>query len=57
MTDDKSKLPVPNEQELRKLAEELITGQNTITLATTINDFQWAAPVYYVNLGFAFYFF
>jgi hypothetical protein len=57
MTDDNLTIPVPNEQELRKLAEELIAGQNTVTLATAINDIPWAAPVYYVNLGFAFYLF
>jgi uncharacterized protein len=57
MTDDKLKLPVPNEQELRKLAEELLAGQNTVTLATAIHDIPWAAPVYYVNLALAFYFF
>jgi len=57
MTNDKLTIPVPNEQEIRKLAEELIAGQHTVTLATAIHDIPWAAPVYFVNLGFTFYFF
>ena len=57
MTNDKSTIPAPTEQELRKLAVELIAGQNTVTLATAKDGVPWAAPVYYVNLDFAFYFF
>jgi uncharacterized protein YhbP (UPF0306 family) len=57
MTNDKLTIPVPDEQGLRKLAEELIAAQNTVTLATAKDDVPWAAPVYYVNLEFIFYFF
>jgi hypothetical protein len=57
MKNENFTIPVPNEQALRKLAEELIAGQNTVTLATALSDIPWAAPVYYVNLDFAFYFF
>jgi len=44
-------------QELSTLAENLIREQNTMTLATALKETVWAAPVYYVNLGFRFYFF
>jgi hypothetical protein len=57
MRDDKLKTPVPDEQELRTLAQELLLSQNTVTLATASQDTPWAAPVYYVNLEFTFYFF
>jgi len=49
--------PPPNEKDLAKLAEELILGQTTMTLATSKDSTAWAAPVYYVNRGFRFYFF
>jgi len=49
--------PPPGQEELRKLAEELIREQNTMTLSTAIKDVAWAAPVYYANLAFTFYFF
>jgi uncharacterized protein YhbP (UPF0306 family) len=45
------------EQELRKLAEELVKDQNTMTFATASGDVAWAAPVYYSNQDFNFYFF
>jgi uncharacterized protein YhbP (UPF0306 family) len=53
----KTETPPPSQDELRKLAEELIREQNTMTLSTSINDVAWAAPVYYANLAFTFYFF
>jgi len=49
--------PPPGQQELRKLAEQLIREQNTMTLSTAVKDVAWAAPVYYANLAFTFYFF
>ena len=57
MTDEQLKIPVPDDQAIRKLAEDLIAGQNTVTLATALIDIPWAAPVYYVNIEFTFYFF
>ena len=51
------KKPPPSAQELSALAENLIRDQYTMTLATTLNTAAWAAPVYYVNMGFKFYFF
>ncbi len=53
----KTETPPPTQEELRKLAEELIKGQNTMTLSTAVKDVAWAAPVYYANLAFTFYFF
>jgi hypothetical protein len=47
----------PSNQELRRLAEEVIMEQNTMTLATALENIAWAAPVYYVNIGFNLYFF
>ena len=47
----------PTEQELKKLAEDLIRAQSTMTLATARGDVAWAAPVYYVYLNSCFYFF
>jgi len=52
-----SETPIPGQEELRKRAEELIKEQNTMTLSTAVKDVAWAAPVYYTNLGFVFYFF
>ena len=49
--------PPPSQEDLRKLAEDLIREQNTMTLSTAIKDVAWAAPVYYANLAFTFYFF
>ncbi len=57
MTNDKLKIQEPDAQGIRKLAQELIDGQNTVTLATALKDTPWAAPVYYVNIEFSFYFF
>jgi hypothetical protein len=53
----KTETPLPSQEELRKLAEELIREQNTMTLCTAFKDVAWAAPVYYANLVFTFYFF
>jgi hypothetical protein len=53
----KTETPTPTQEELRKLAEELVKGQNTMTLSTAVKDVAWAAPVYYADLGFKFYFF
>ena len=47
----------PTEQELKRLAEDLISAQSTMTLATASGDVAWAAPVYYVYLDSCFYFF
>ena len=47
----------PSDQELKRLAEDLIMGQNTMTLATAQNNTAWAAPVYYVSIEFKLYFF
>lgn len=44
-------------REWKRLAEELIRSQTTVTLATAREDVPWAAPVYYVNEGFNLYFF
>lgn len=48
---------IPNQEGIRKLAEDLINEQYTMTLSTAVKDTAWAAPVYYANLGFTFYFF
>jgi hypothetical protein len=53
----KNEAPVPSQEELRKLAEELVKAQNTMTLSTAVKDVAWAAPVYYADLAFKFYFF
>jgi uncharacterized protein YhbP (UPF0306 family) len=53
----KAETPPPSQEELRKLAEELIRDQNTMTLSTAVKDVAWAAPVYYANLALTFYFF
>lgn len=47
----------PTGDELRRLAEELIGEQNTVTLATASENIPWAAPVYYSNIGFNLYLF
>ena len=47
----------PSDQELRKLALELIEEQSTMTLATAKGDAAWSAPVYYVFFKSCFYFF
>ena len=46
-----------NRGRLRKLAENLIEEENTMTLATAQGNAAWAAPVYYVFCRSAFYFF
>lgn len=47
----------PSTAELTDRAMDLIENQNTMTLATTLKGQAWAAPVYYANLHFNFYFF
>jgi len=47
----------PDPKKLKKLAEGLIDEQNTVTLATCSEKEAWAAPVYYVFMKSAFYFF
>ena len=44
-------------QELKKRAEQMILGQNTMTIATALKDTAWAAPVYYASIKFDLYFF
>jgi uncharacterized protein YhbP (UPF0306 family) len=51
------KIPLPDESQLRAYAQELTEKECTMTLSTALRDSPWAAPVYYVNLGFHFYFF
>jgi uncharacterized protein YhbP (UPF0306 family) len=51
------KFDLLSDQELRERAEGLIAEQNTMTIATAQKDRAWAAPVYYANVGFNFYFF
>ena len=50
-------MKTPSDQELKRLAEDLIVGQNTMTLATAQYNTAWAAPVYYVSIEFKLYFF
>ncbi|MBT3259437.1 MAG: hypothetical protein HN366_23730, partial [Deltaproteobacteria bacterium] len=47
----------PDQKELKALAMGLIDEQSTVTLATCRENVAWAAPVYYVFLKSAFYFF
>lgn len=48
---------IPDADVLRERALDLILNQNTMTLATSGNEGVWAAPVYYANIDFNFYFF
>ena len=47
----------PDPKKIEKLAKGLIDEQNTLTLATCSEKKAWAAPVYYVFMKSAFYFF
>ena len=47
----------PDQKQLKTLAKGLINDQSTMTLATCKENVAWAAPVYYVFLKSAFYFF
>ena len=47
----------PDQKQLKALATDLINEQSTMTLATCSENVAWAAPVYYVFLKSAFYFF
>lgn len=49
--------PLPDQTRLRADALDLIENQYTMTLSTSLQGTPWAAPVYYVNLDFRFYFF
>ncbi|NQU13198.1 MAG: pyridoxamine 5'-phosphate oxidase family protein [Desulfobacteraceae bacterium] len=49
--------PEHNSKDLKGLAEEIINGQSTMTLATAEGDVAWAAAVYYVYVNARFYFF
>lgn len=49
--------PLPADSELIERTRDLIASQNTMTLATAMDRAAWAAPVYYANLDFNFYFF
>jgi uncharacterized protein YhbP (UPF0306 family) len=51
------KIPPPDESQLKLYALDLIEKQYTMTLSTALQGTPWAAPVYYVNLGYRFYFF
>ncbi len=53
----KGKPEDPDHRRLIKLAKNLINDQSTMTLATCKENVAWAAPVYYVFLKSAFYFF
>jgi uncharacterized protein YhbP (UPF0306 family) len=46
-----------DDQQLKRLALELINQQSTMTLATARDSVAWAAPVYYVLYKSAFFFF
>ena len=45
------------DQELKRLAVDLIDEQSTMTLATAKGDVAWSAPIYYVFFKNCFYFF
>jgi uncharacterized protein YhbP (UPF0306 family) len=47
----------PDQKQLKALAKEIVSEQSTMTLATCKENVAWAAPVYYVFLKSAFYFF
>ncbi len=46
-----------SKQELRKRTLSLLSEQATMTIATSDGSSPWAAPVYYVNIGYDIYFF
>ena len=46
----------PDAQELSRMARQLVSQANTLTLATAEGDRAWAAPVYYVFVKPTFYF-
>jgi len=50
-------LQTPDAGELRKLAQELISRQTTMTISTSQGNTPWAAPVYFAERKFHFYFF
>ena len=54
---DDNKCEGISKERLKTLAENLIEGQSTMTLATARRDVAWVAPVYYIFCRSAFYFF
>ena len=46
-----------SKEELRKRTLSLLAEQATMTIATSGGSGPWAAPVYYVNIGYDIYFF
>ncbi|HIJ57021.1 MAG TPA: hypothetical protein HPQ03_12990 [Deltaproteobacteria bacterium] len=46
-----------SKEELRKRTLNLLSEQATMTIATSGGPSPWAAPVYYVNIGYDIYFF
>ena len=46
-----------SKEELRKRTLNLLSEQATMTIATSGGSSPWAAPVYYVNIGYDIYFF
>ena len=46
-----------SKEELRKRTHSLLSEQATMTIATSGASGPWAAPVYYVNVGYDIYFF
>jgi uncharacterized protein YhbP (UPF0306 family) len=50
-------MQLPDADELRRLAEELMGRETTMTISTAREDAPWAAPVYYVHRKSSFYFF
>jgi len=46
-----------NQEDIRRRAVDLARSRKTLTLATSDNNFPWAAPVYYVFVRGLFYFF
>jgi len=47
----------PSDRELTSLAMDLVGRESTMALATAVGNAAWAAPVYFVFHGSAFYFF
>ena len=46
-----------SDDELTRRVSSLLREQSTMTLATADGSMAWAAPVYFVNIGYDFYFF
>lgn len=50
-------MPNLSEAELKDRIAKLLRKQSTMTIATADDKTAWAAPVYYVNIDYEFYFF